>query len=1014
MSHSDETAPHDPVYAPQDPSTVHAIPPELEVLPPGQPQQHPTPRTRQRRKRTRHLLIGCFQWLRAMFSILLMALAAIIGAVAIVALVIYNSLAGELAEDMAALERMEGVEDFQSTRIYDRDGNPLYEVFEEGRRTEVPLGAIPQAVQNATVATEDDTFYDNPGFDPPSIARAAWDWVRTGEIQSGGSTITQQLIRQIVFTYEERNEQTLRRKLKEAALAWVMTQRYSKEAILEIYLNEVYYGNLAYGIEGAANVYFDKPASELTIAESAFLAGLVQSPATYDPYVNFEAAKSRQRQVLDLMVAHGLLPTASDADAAFAEPPLSVDDLASPDVSLVAPHFTVAVRHELEQLPGVDPEAVARGGLRIYTSLSQPLQRLAEEIVRAQVAEIGKEANLHNAALVAINPNTGEVLAMVGSLDYYDESIDGNVNVILSPQQPGSAMKPLTYAAAFERGWTAADILWDVPLAYSDGVGGQYNPVNYDRRFHGPVRLRDALANSYNLPAVELLEQIGVPALLEISHRFGIASLGDDASRYGLALTLGGGDLMPIELASAYAVFANGGHRITPHLVTRVVDSTGEPIYEAPGAPGEEVLNPRIAFLISDILSDNAARTPMMGAESPLLLSFPAAAKTGTTNDYRDNWTVGYTPHLVVGVWAGNTDNSQMAEGTSGLTGAAPIWHEFMEAVYADPELVKLIDLPGLPPLRTDFMPPAGMEQRQVCVLSSLRDPIPTTGGCPRYRAEWFAVLSPEQIAQTPSVGPTLTWTPRPTVEGQPAPGSLLPVSVLVEPGIWSLGVLPVNEERLNTLRPLLDTMIASRPPNSPALAPPRYCEVPQEYADIPEISYQLFIAAPPDPADAIRARNWALEYGVPIVPGIRCSIEIIQAQLTPAPAFPGDVPAGTAYSISSPAPGQGVYGDVAIWGTVLFDPLLVQYYKIEISGGQFGGEWLTVGDIHSTMVNNGQLEILHALALAPGNYILRLVLVKMDGNYVQPTYDVPITVLTEPPTATPTPTEATPAFAAP
>ena len=983
------------IHAPDDPPTVPAVSPQQQST--SQPISHSA--KRRRRKTHQRQLVGCWQWARAILSIVAMALAALFGTVLIFGLVVYNSLAGELAEDMEALQSMEGVENFQTTRIYDRDGNLLYEVFDEGRRTEVPLDRIPFAMRWATIATEDDTFYDNPGFDPPSIARAAWDWIRTGEIQSGGSTITQQLVRQIVFSYEERNEQTLRRKLKEAALAWVMTRRYSKDEILELYLNEVYYGNLAYGVEEAAAVYFDKHASDLTISEAAFLAGLVQSPATYDPYVNFEAAKIRQRQVLDLMVEHGYFSQA-DADAAFSEPPLLPSDLASPDVSLVAPHFTVAVRHELERLPSIDPAMVARGGLRVYTTLSMPYQALGERVVAEQVAAVSAEANLHNAALVAINPNTGEVLAMVGSVDYDDESIDGNVNVILSPQQPGSAIKPLTYAAAFERGWNPSDILWDVPMVYDDGQGGLYEPRNYDGRSHGPVRLRDALANSYNIPAVTLLREVGVPGLLEIARRFGVESLGDDASSYGLSLTLGGGELTPLELTTAYAVFANGGHRIEPHLVTRVTDSQGNPIYEAPAAVGEEVLDPRIAFLISSILSDNAARTPAMGEDSALLLSFPAAAKTGTTNDFRDNWTVGYTPHLVVGVWAGNTDNSPMAEGTSGLTGAAPIWHEYMEGVYADPAMAALLEGPGLPPLRSDFTPPSNLESRQVCVLSSLRDPAPADRGCPRLRAEWFRTGGIPGVEPTPTTAPTATWTPRPTVEGQPPPGPMPLARIEIEPGIWAIGVLPIDEARRPILAPILQAMAAGRPPDTPVPSMPPYCEVPQEVADTPEMSLLLFIAAPTNPADAIRARNWAYEHGVPIAPGIPCPVEAL-AQATPTPSF--DAGVGATYFITYPLPNQGVFGVVPILGTVVFDPNRVQYYKIEISGGLLEG-WVTLGETHSQSVVDGVLEILHADALPPGGYVIRLVLVTSDGNYLQPTFDVPIFVLAEPSTITPIP----------
>lgn len=968
------------------------------------------PTSEPRRKRRKRRGLGCWPWVRAFIAVSAMGMALLLVTASIIGLVIYSSLSGELAEDMKTLQAMEGVEDFQTTRIYDRDGTLLYEIFDEGRRTEVTLDQIPVAIQWATVATEDDTFWTNLGFDPVSIARAAYEWYEEGEIVSGGSTITQQLIRQIVFSYEERTEQTLRRKLKEAALAYVMTRSYSKPEILELYLNEVYYGNLAYGIESAADVYFDKPASQLTIAESAFLAGLVQSPATYDPYQNFDAAKIRQHQVLNLMVTHGWISQA-DANAAFAEPPLTREDLADPDVSLLAPHYTVAVKNELATLPNITPEMIASGGLRVHTALSMPMQQLGEEIVAAQIAEIGAEANLHNGALVAINPNTGEVLAMIGSVDYENESIDGNVNVILSQQQPGSAMKPLTYAAAFEEGLTPASILWDVPITYPDGQGGEYIPANYDGRFHGPVRAREALANSYNIPALEVLNGVGVLKLLEISNRFGIQSLGADASKFGLALTLGGGELTPMELTSAYGVFANGGHLITPHLITRVEDAQGNIIYEAPTTVGEQVLDPRIAFLISSILSDNVARTPMMGEDSPLLLDFPAAAKTGTTNDFRDNWTVGYTQHLVVGVWAGNTDNSAMAEGTSGLTGAAPIWHNFMTAVYEDDDLSALIDLDGLPPLGSDFSPPQGLSQHDVCVLSSLRDPVAASGGCPRHRREWFIDPSSEDLLRTPTVAPTPTWTPFPTVEGQPPKPQVPYARIQIEPGIWAIGVLPVNEESASGVGRVINVVNTNRPETAPELRMPPYCEVPQPLADAADVVFQLFIDAPADPATAIRARNFAWNNGWPIVPGIECPLEVVHfPTTTPTPEItistlmPFNPGTAVNYTIAWPQSGQGVYGVIPIIGTAIFGPEGAQFYKVEISGGTLDG-WRTMGTIHNTPVVNGTLETLHADALAPGDYTIRLVLVGLDGNFIQPTHNVPIRVLSSPPTATPAPT---------
>ncbi len=982
----EQTQEHHASQEPGEPRTRLVRP--LAGLSPA-PQPLDSPRQR-RRRRGRFRLWGCLRTILIMGT---MIGAALFGAGLIAGIVIYNSLAAELSEDITKLDSMEGVENFETTRILDRTGETLlYEVFTEGRRTEVPLDRIPFALRWATIATEDNTFYENPGFDPPSILRAAWQWYQEGEIVSGGSTITQQLVRQIVFDYEERTEQTLRRKLKEAALAWVMTQKYTKDDILELYLNEIYYGNLAYGVEEAANVYFDKHASELTVGEAAFLAGLPQSPATYDPYTNFAAAKARQRQVLDLMVLHGFIDPA-EADEAFNSRPLVVSDLASPDVSLLAPHFTAEVRHQLGQLPGLDPERVTRGGLVVYTTIDMEMQRLAEELVAARIAEVRDEFNMTNAALVALNPNNGEVLAMVGSVDYNDESIDGAVNNILSAHQPGSTMKPLTYAAAFEQGWTAADILWDVPMVYDTGVG-EYEPVNYDGRFHGPVRLRDALANSYNIPAVTLLREVGVENLLEIASRLGIESLGNDASFYGLSLTLGGGEVTPLEMATAFSVFANGGHRITPHVIMRVTDNEGNVLYEAASERGEQVLDPRIAFLISNILSDNAARTPAMGAESPLLLDFPAAAKTGTTNDYRDNWTVGYTPHLTVAVWAGNTDNEPMAEGTSGLTGAAPIWHDYMTAVYALPNLSELLSGPDLPPLRGNFAPPERMEERQVCVLSSLTDPAAAEEGCPRQRSEWFLVGG-EDPSIPPTEVPTATPVPTPIpTPGEPPAEPLPPSRVLLEPGLYQIGVLKLDEERqarvLETLAEAWDAL----PDSAPQPLPPLYCEIAQEDVNAEDVSFQIFIAAPPDPIDAIRARNWAYQHNVPIEPGVSCPPELVEEAAQAAVTF--DPLTGASYAIDEPDPDEEVYGVLPIIGTAVFDPDSILYYKIEIGAGEAPDEYVTLGETHDQPVTNDVLEYLHADALPPGPYVLQLVLVRRDGNTLPP-YQVRITIVPEP-----------------
>ncbi|MBN1120014.1 MAG: PBP1A family penicillin-binding protein [Anaerolineae bacterium] len=950
----------------------------------------PPPRKRRRKGRW-----GCF---KSGLAITAMVLAALVGSGLVIALMIYNSMKDEVAEDIATLESMEGVEDFETTRILDRSGTvELYQVITEGRRTEVPIEQIPFSLRWATIATEDDTFYENPGFDPASITRAAIQWQQEGEIVSGGSTITQQLVKMIVFEPEERLEQTLRRKLKEAALAYVMTREYSKDEILELYLNQIPYGNLAYGIEAAAQTYFDKPARDLTVAEASFLAGLPQSPATYDPYSNFAGAKVRQRQVLDLMVRHGYLSIAQ-ADEAFNQPPTSVSDLASPNISLLAPHFTVEVRRQLGEIPGIEPDMIERGGLVVYTTIDMDMQALAEQIAAEQVAAVRDEYNLTNAAIIALNPHTGEVLAMLGSVDYANDEIDGAVNNTLSAHQPGSTMKPITYAAAMEQGWNPSDVLWDVPMVYDTGVGA-YEPVNYDERFHGPVRLRDALANSYNIPAVTLAREVGVPGILEMSSRLGIESLGDDASLYGLSLTLGGGEVEPIEMATAFSAFANGGKAIEPIYITRITDDEGNVLYETPSQTQEQVIDPRIAFMISDILSDNTARTPAMGAESALLLDFPAAAKTGTTNDYRDNWTVGYTPHLVVAVWAGNTDNTPMAEGTSGLTGAAPIWHDYMTAVYALPHIDSLIGGEGLPPLRSGFSAPQGLEKQPVCVLSSLRDPRLAEEGCPLERDEWFRIGTSEW---DPEPTPTLEPTPSPTPdeeadEGDEEEEHLPPLHEEVSEGLWQISVLAMNEDQQAALVELMADSWDALPDDLPTPATPKYCVMSADIEDVEGAAVQLFISAPDDEGDAIRARNWALANGIPIEPGILCPTEDL-GDTIPADLFV-DADTGSMYAIDDPNPGDEVYGIHPIIGTAIFDPAEIQYYKLEIGPGEFPTEWITFGGVHTEPVEDGVLEELHADAsdvFPPGPYVVRLVLVRQDSNYLTP-FTVPITIVPVP-----------------
>jgi len=624
---------------------------------------------------------------------------------------------------------------FVSSKIYDDEGNLLYEVTDPhgGRRTYVFFENISSNLINATVATEDRNFWLHPGFDPIAIARAFYYIFTEKEIVSGASTITQQLARNVLLSPEERVQQTARRKIREIVLATELWRTYPRETILEIYLNELYYGNLAYGIQAAAETYFEVDAADLTLAQASFLAGLPQSPATYDPFGGgYDLALARQRDVLALMVEDGYISRA-EADAAAAE--IQAYEFQPPQLDLsTAPHFVVYVRQTLEAAYG--PEALYRGeGLRIYTTLDPDLQRQAERAVREGVAGLA-DRNATNGALVALDPTTGHILAMVGSADFYNEEIDGQVNVALRCRQPGSSIKPLTYVAAFEQGWTPATLLWDLETEFPDGANPPYVPVNYDEKYHGPVLLRDALANSYNVPAVEALQFVGVEGLLDMASRLGVDSLVHPETRcpdypydqppdYGLALTLGGGEAKLLEMTGAFAAFANGGERVPPSPILRIESSTGEVLVDNSTPEGERAVSPQHAYLITSILSDAQARCRAFHCPSILELSRPAAAKTGTTDDFRDAWTVGYTPDLVTGVWVGNSDNSPMIN-LPGAAGAGPIWHNFMEQAHADL------------PVR-GFVRPDGIVEQEICADSGASP----SDYCPERKMEVFAEGQP-------------------------------------------------------------------------------------------------------------------------------------------------------------------------------------------------------------------------------------------------------------------------------
>ncbi len=990
------TAPHQPVQPPLQnlppppagstvPNAVNPnVPPTPSPAPGGQsvyrspfvvPAQAPVKAIRRRVRKLPRGCMGCLIALLVLFGISTCGCTVSAG---LIWITLSNTLSTRLAEAQKQLAQTT----FQTTHVVDRNGNPLHELFDQGRRTNVKLANIPKAVIDATIATEDNSFYQNIGIDIQGVGRAVLEYVSKSTRSSGGSTITQQLVRTIAFSYEYRNERSIQRKGEEIVMSLILTRQMSKDTILELYLNQIYYGNLAYGIEAAAETYFGKHASELNLAEASLLAGLPQAPAELDPLnpdprVQDEVL-ARRRTVLDLMVQHGRI-TKAQADAAIAQPLTYAD----PSVNLTHPHFTLYAEQELKNLVtalNLPPVTLFNGGLTVYTTLDGNYQALAEKTAQAQIAAISAQHNAHNAAVIILQPGTGEILAMMGSVNYNDATIQGKVNIVTSPRQPGSAMKPLTYSAALEKGFSAASILWDVETHIQSPGTSEYAPTNYDHRFHGPVRVRDALANSYNVPAVETLRAIGVDALLNIAQRFGVRSLGTDASKYGLALTLGGGELTPLELTQAYSVIANGGSFVPATSILCVLNGDGTILYEyETGCPKGQVtkatisatanprpvLDPRIAFVIADILGDNVARSPAMGGNSPLYTpKLPTSVKTGTTNDYKDNWTVGFTRNVAVGVWVGNSDDKSMIN-SSGLTGAAPIWHDVITGIYADPNLLNTLKRSGnlLPDAQAQ---PAGLVRRQICNLAALRDP---ASACSPGRAEWFFDSAP----RVPDANGKLIPAPGVNIAPTAAPANG-PRMVSIEPDIVQMLVQPLGNGTGAVLVPN---------PSGRAAPPPTYCAVPNEVRNqIPTAQTLLFIKAPPFADEDTYARIYAQNNGVPITPSVACTADMLASNPN----------SGVTVRITQPTPGQTVSGDVQVGGIVTFTPQQAVYYKLEIQGVQFPN-WTTVGTTHNNAVINGQIEHFGATGLQPGAYQLRVTVVGLDGNTLTTSGIVPITI---------------------
>jgi len=878
----------------------------------------------------------------------------------------YFYLNNELSSAINQVVQYQGQGPGGTPRFYDRHGQLLFELKTVEKRRWLDYGQIPQNVIDATVAVEDDTFWTNRGLDPEAIIAALIsNYQNQDERPVGASTITQQLVRHIAFSYEERVMPSYERKLKEIFLAFMLTQQRSKQDIITMYLNEIYYGNLAYGIEAAAQTYFNKPATDLTLGESAFLASLPQAPYDLDPFINFEGAKTRQEFVVDLMFDEGLIDSSAVEEAKAETINLASqisDDFDSNTAILEAPHFVLYVQNQIEQRYG--PDALTRGGWQITTTLDLELQKYAEQAAREWIAARAPQHDVNNASIVVVKPSTGEILAMVGSLNYFDEGIDGQVNVTLQPRQPGSSIKPITYAAAMERGWTTGDVLWDVPIELDVGDGQKMVPSNYDGRYHGPVLLRDALANSYNIPPIQLIRDIGVPSFISTGRKLGIESLQEPPGYYGLSLTLGGGEVPLLEMTHAYATLANMGQR--PHLtgVLQIRDSRDRFVYEfqSDRLPPANALDPRIAYIITDILDDDGARIPAMGRNNALAMPFPAAAKTGTTNDYRDNWTLGYTPGVVVGVWVGNTDGHPM-QNSSGLRGAAPLWRMILEFIYADESVKADLAVNGIePPVEFSMQP--GIDEREVCLPAG-------TGGssCSASRTDLFLTGGPAHGVQR------LGYVP----------------DTITNPGAWTMTVAPMTTTEAQWVSmPALED--GQKPP------PQTLCVL--NVAQPPDgLSRRLFLSIPPYYPDEVRARQWASERGYYMAPSVVCPVSTARAAAGVASAEqPGESAAAppphtATWQITSPGPGERVSGLVPIVGTASFDPAEVQYYKLEIGSGRSPTSWTTFGTTHSQSVVNGVLESLQANALSPGDYVIRLVLVRHDGNFPTP-HSVPITIV--------------------
>ena len=621
--------------------------------------------------------------------IILCLLCFVIGGAALAVTIAFFAISINVPDLTSTSERVVA----QSTKIYDRTGKILiYDIHGEEKRTVIPFEEIPRHIKNATIALEDNTFYQHSGIRPFAIARAFFSNIISGSVQQGGSTITQQLIKNTYLT----PVRTITRKIKEIALALKIERKYTKDEILNLYLNQIPYGSSAYGIEAASQTFFEKGASELTLREATYLASLPKAPSYYSPCgKHADRLAARADFALNRMKELGFIDDSEYRDAVNERVKFS----GSCFQKIVAPHFVIEVRDILNERFGED--FVEKEGYKVTTTLNADIQKNAEDIVKKYSEQIKENFNANNISVVAIDPKTGSVLAMVGSKDYFGKSypdgcaagisclFDPQVNVSIMKRQPGSAFKPFVYATAFKKGYTPETSIFDLftefsPVCNPNGVAPQgvdpktcYHPQNYDEKFRGPVTLREALAQSLNVPSVKLLYLAGINKSISTAMDFGITTL-NDPDRFGLTLVLGGGEVSLLELSSAYSAFANNGARNKYQFIKKIEDANNNIIYESESQTSQ-VIDTNIAKVINDILSDNNARSPVFGEFSSLYIPGKnVAAKTGTTNDHRDAWIVGYTPSITIGAWAGNNDNTPMKKKVAGFI-IAPIWKEIME-----------------------------------------------------------------------------------------------------------------------------------------------------------------------------------------------------------------------------------------------------------------------------------------------------------------------------------------------